>query len=409
MAEKELPAGYELVRLEQGVSLAMPARQVEAMRTAFRRRLADEAEAARLKQQADELDRRAQTPAGKEKAAMKDYTEAGLAALENPASAGFYRVLANYAQLVELLETGHYAVGMLDSDRADLRKKLLQRLVQKGPDRSFGANPKWCRELAQLERELPNFAGPIGLLRRSLRLGEATRRPVRVPPMLLLGPPGVGKTYFSQRVASLLGTSRGSLAFDQPTAGVGLRGNDKGWGNAEAGLLLGLICLGEHANPVVLLDELDKSGRHGSNGTNPLDQLHGALEPQTARCLMDVAVDIEFDASMVTYIGTANSTRGMGAALLSRFEVFVMEPCQPTEAVPLARAVVDRTLVRLGLEEAVAFERRALCVLAHLPPRAMTRVVEAAVADALDQGRSTLSEDDVLQACSWKPSSGALH
>jgi ATP-dependent Lon protease len=84
--------------------------------------------------------------------------------------------------------------------------------------------------------------------------------------MLLLGPPGVGKTYFSHRVAQLLGAPHAAIALDQPTAGSQLRGSDKYWGNSSSGLLFNLICLGECANPVIVLDELDKSGVSGNRG-----------------------------------------------------------------------------------------------------------------------------------------------
>src|ERR1700704_2280910 len=98
--------------------------------------------------------------------------------------------------------------------------------------------------------------------------------------MLLLGPPGVGKTYFSHRVAQLLGAPHADIAFDQPTAGSQLRGSDKDLGNSSSGLLFNLICMGDCANPVLLLDELDKSGVTGNRWElDPLNQLHGALEP----------------------------------------------------------------------------------------------------------------------------------
>lgn len=56
------------------------------------------------------------------------------------------------------------------------------------------------------------------------QLAELTPGPVRVPLMLLLGPPGVAKTLFSHRVAALMGASYAAIAFDQPSAGAGLRG-----------------------------------------------------------------------------------------------------------------------------------------------------------------------------------------
>ena len=65
--------------------------------------------------------------------------------------------------------------------------------------------------------------------------------------------------------------------------------------------------MGECANPVILLDELDKSTFDGgSDRLDPLSQLHAVLEPETSHQTLDVSVNIEFDASLVTYIATAN-------------------------------------------------------------------------------------------------------
>ena len=247
-----------------------------------------------------------------------------------------------------------------------------------------------------LEASLPHFREPIRLLRNSLALADATRRPVRVPPMLLLGPPGVGKTYFTHRVAELLGAPHASIAFDQSTAGADLHGSSAYWGNSSTGLLFNLICMGDVANPVVLLDELDKScSGTGRREIDPLAQLHGALEPQTSRCTVDVSVAIEFDSSQVSYVGTANTLRGMTGPILSRMEIFSIEPPEPSDSVEIARAVVNQVLSRLNLQDVLGFERKGLYVLAHLSPRLMLRTAEKAIAAAVVAGQAEVRESDL--------------
>jgi ATP-dependent Lon protease len=186
------------------------------------------------------------------------------------------------------------------------------------------------------------------------------------------------------------------VQFDQPSAGSQLRGSDKYWGNSEPGLLFNLICLGETANPVVLLDEMDKAGEESStHAMNPLAQLHGALEAETARCLTDVSVDVEFDASLAVYIGTANSLRGLGAPILSRMEVFVIEPPGTHEAIDIAAGIAQSILTHLGLQGRVEFERTAIYSLAHLSPRLMARTAEKAVAAAMASGRRRIGEPEL--------------
>lgn len=214
--------------------------------------------------------------------------------------------------------------------------------------------------------------------------------------MLLLGGPGVGKTRFSHELARLLGTPHGSIAFDQPSYGGQLRGTDSAWGNTQTGLLFNLICLDERADPVILLDELDKACTGSTRfDVDPTAQLHGALEPESARRILDISVHVEFDASMTTYIATANSVRGVGAPLLSRFEVFVIEQPRPVDSVELARSIAESSVQRLGLEGRVSFERQAVYLLAHLSPRKVTRAVDASLAAAVLDGRDVVREDDV--------------
>ena len=150
--------------------------------------------------------------------------------------------------------------------------------------------------------------------------------------------------------------------------------------------------MGECANPVILLDELDKSCSGTNRGEiDPLAQLHGTLEPETARRTLGSSVNIEFDASQETYVATANSLRGVGLPILSRMEVFSIEPPGPSEAVEIARAIVDQSLTRLRLR----FERKGLYVLAHMSPRMMLRTAEKAIAEAVTDGRREVLESDV--------------
>ena len=187
-----------------------------------------------------------------------------------------------------------------------------------------------------------------------------------------------------------MGASHASIAFDQPSAGAGLRGSEKYWSNTESGLLFNLICLGEFANPVILLDEIDKScSGSGRREVDPLAQLHSALEPQTARRTVDASTEIEFDASLMSYIATANSLRGLTMPILSRLEIFQIDPPNSSEAVGIARAVVHQVLSKLRLADTIRFDRKSFYVLAHMSPQRMLRNVEKVVVAAAVAARQT--------------------
>lgn len=128
--------------------------------------------------------------------------------------------------------------------------------------------------------------------------------------MMRFGPPGVGKTYFCEALSAILHVPMRRHPMDQAeTSSALLLGSDLSWGNTRYGLVFELLALGDHANPVVILDELDKAGwTYSFSGslTSPTSVLHSLLEPVSALRLRDISLDIGLDASLITWIATAN-------------------------------------------------------------------------------------------------------
>lgn len=392
--EHKAPPGFEFVRFDPSTTLLVPMAEAAACRAGVVRRV----EEARQEEQRQRMAARDRGSAEEAKGGAKQVpqVEAPAKAADAEPELGYYRVLRNWA---ELTSTDAWVASLqcVDSEVNARNASLRKRLVQYGPDRRIARPEGWRESVDELEASLPHFRAPIRLLRNTLALADATGQPVRVPPMLLLGPPGVGKTYFTHRVAELMGAPHASIAFDQPSGANQLRGSDKHFSNSSSGMLFNLICLGECANPVILLDELDKSAVTSSRfqELDPLAQLHGVLEPETARRTLDISTDIEFDASLVTYIATANSVRGVGAPILSRLEIFNIEPPETSDGVEIARAVVSQVLKRMNLQDRLGFDRKGLYLLAHLSPRLMLRTAEKAVAAAVAAGQGEVTESDL--------------
>src|SRR5439155_18460318 len=87
-------------------------------------------------------------------------------------------------------------------------RALYEKMVRLGGQR-FTVKPSALPEMQRLLEELPNFAVVLADIRRHLALCVDSNDSIELPPMLLLGEPGIGKTHFARKLAELLGTGFG--------------------------------------------------------------------------------------------------------------------------------------------------------------------------------------------------------
>jgi hypothetical protein len=288
------------------------------------------------------------------------------------------------------------AVTDKDAVARDLRH--FAQAMAHGPWRSAARPLGWREELQLLATEMPNFAQVVQAVQRSLALAELSGRPTVLQPILLLGSPGVGKTYFTQRLAQVLQTPIHRQAFDSPQTNATLRGTDRHWSTSAAGALWQLVVLGKSANPVVLLDELDK-GAHTGGSHRPVDALLSLLEPVTAAKVRDVSVDFEFDASYVAYVATANDAKSISAPLRSRFLEFFIEEPDIEGRLTLAHSIFETTMGQMLPQEQLRarFGRPSnlqVCRLAWKTPREIRMAVERALGAAAYAQRFHFEDED---------------
>jgi ATP-dependent Lon protease len=227
-------------------------------------------------------------------------------------------------------------------------------------------------------------------------VAEFSRTPLRIPPLLLAGPPGVGKTHFALRLSEILGVPKFVYPLESAETVAALCGSDRHWANSEPGELYKLIVQGEYANPVVVLDEIDKANPGSSY--RPTSALHAVLEPITASKLRDKSIQLEFDASFVVYIATANRLSPIETSLVSRFELFHIELPGPRGAVSIARSIGHQAIKELRLEK--RFAAPAGEVVQQLAligcPRRMLKALKAAIGRAVLAGRRWLAVRDLV-------------
>src|SRR5689334_2263743 len=190
----------------------------------------------------------------------------------------------------------------------------------------------------------PNFGEVIDDLKKFLALAVSGNEAVHFTPILLIGEPGLGKTYFARKLADALATGFEFVSMNSLTAGWVLTGASAGWHNARPGKVAQTLIDGDFANPVVVLDEVDKAG--GDHRYDPMGALYTLLERDTAVHFKDEFIDVDMDASHILWIATANDETAIPEPILNRMNVYVIEradglqgnPRSASLAVP-ARAV----------------------------------------------------------------------
>ena len=284
----------------------------------------------------------------------------------------------------------------------DLRKRdeeIAGRLLTAGAYRTLSGlktdlDDKGAQDtLATLRVSHPHFSEVIDFIGQHLVLASRSAKTLGLPPILLSGEPGVGKTHFAIELARVLGVGSRRVALDTPVTAATLMGSDRRWANSQYGLLFELVCLGKHANPIVVLDEIDKA--NGRRDLNPIAPLHSLLEPSTAAKIRDLSVDFEFDASLVTWIATSNDSRLLSPAIRSRFTEFTIHRPDAAGAIGSAMNVIARTFLGFGIEGVKAPDRSLAVALAHLTPREITQVLKQTVANAILKGKHTITPEDL--------------
>ena len=150
------------------------------------------------------------------------------------------------------------------------------------------------------------------------------RRGIR--PLLLVGPPGIGKTWFARRLAQALNLPFGSLNLGGATDNRCLQGTARGWSAATPAWPIAEMSRLAAPNPVLFLDEIEKAGGQRESNGRVHDTLLAMIEPESAAGWFDECLRTPADLRNVVWVMAANDTRGIPAPLLSRLAVHHIAP-----------------------------------------------------------------------------------
>ncbi|XAH22522.1 AAA family ATPase [Xylophilus sp. GW821-FHT01B05] len=276
-------------------------------------------------------------------------------------------------------------------------RSTYERMLERGPER-FQVKPAGIPDMAALYDDLPNFTEVLDDVRRHVALAQDSRDGLEVTPMLLLGPPGIGKTHFAKHLADLIGTGMNLVPMGSMTAGWLLSGSASQWKGARPGKVFEALIDGTYANPVIVVDEIDKANCDAQY--DPLGALYSLLEHDTASAFVDEFAEVAIDASQVLWITTANDARGIPDPILNRMNVFEVLPPSPEQARHIALRLYQtiRASHDWGSRFDEAPQEEVLERLAALAPREMRRALMVAFGNARLDGRAELRGDDLPRA-----------
>lgn len=283
------------------------------------------------------------------------------------------------------------------SGEEQTRLERLRALAGENPLRRLVVADAGMRErLGLLRAECPGFVEVIALVERAAALSMVASTGIAFPPLLLVGPPGLGKTHFSRRLAAALGVEQ--HAFNCATnsdAQALLIGHPPTWRGARMGVLTEALLGGKTGNPLIVLDEVDKFVTHSTE--KPFNSLLAVLEPENACALVDEYLRIPFDLSRCLIVATANDLDLLPTFIQDRFLVVAVTP--PDGA--MLRAIANRIAVEIIAGHRNVFAKPGEDVVARLAtthPRGIRRLTTLALGFAAEAGRRHLILADVVAA-----------
>ena len=286
--------------------------------------------------------------------------------------------------------------GTQNPEREEYGRRVFEQLVRRGPYRRFSFSGDALVKLDQMKSKVANFAHVVDYVMDGVSVSIHYHKPIKITPILLVGSPGIGKSYFANQLSQSLGVPYRRVAMDNLQVGAGLTGSSYVYSNSETGAVFKALTEEDHISPLVILDEIDKAGSNYAHG-DPLSPLHNLLEPLSARAFEDASFSLPIDASRVIWIATANYIDMIPATIQSRFEIFEIVSQGPDAQAAILESICEELA---GEYRDIKFDEDLIADLAQRTPREQRQMLQRALSRAIRLGESKVSLNHLDQAAS---------
>lgn len=236
---------------------------------------------------------------------------------------------------------------LIENDNTQALKAFIEKIKKESNSRKIALNDKLKLNLESLRYKFPNFNDFIDFIESNIYLNDLSDNGFYIAPSLLLGSPGLGKTFFMHMLSEAVGVDAKLLNMESITAGFVLSGNSSQWAGSKQGLIFDHALNSKYGNSIFLLDEIDKTNGAYSAPVEPI--LLSLLEKNTSKNFKDEYIQIPLDLSRISWIATANNKKDISLPILSRLNIFEIQNPTLKERIILSKEIYLSILKDLNI------------------------------------------------------------